>query len=378
MNILFVSGIYPPDIGGPATYVSRMAAELNQRGHSVQVLTLGEKNEWIQGSFQVRKVTRGRNILLRVLRMLRAALCMGWSSDIIYATGSPWDSWLISIVAARFLGKILIVKVVGDPVWEWAQRKGATALLLDDFNEWKCNKLTEVLKWFRNKMASMPDMIITPSAYLKQAVIKWDINPSRIVVIYNAVDRPFPERINDNNRTPGILTVARLASWKGIEGLIRITGLLPQEITLTIIGDGPLLNTLKGQVAREGLTHRVSFSGRLEKKQVFDRLTNTKVFVLNSKYEGLPHTILEAMASGAAVVATNVGGNPEVVRDGKNGFLTPLGDEKAMADKIMAIINDEDLRRNLTEEAFITSKEFSWSNTINRTEKLFRKILGPE
>ena len=76
MNILFVSGIYPPDIGGPATYVSKMSHELSQSGHSIQVLTLGKGHEKLPGPFTVRKVPRGKSILFRCLKMLGAALFM--------------------------------------------------------------------------------------------------------------------------------------------------------------------------------------------------------------------------------------------------------------------------------------------------------------
>ena len=241
MNILFISGIYPPDIGGPATYVSRMAYELKRLGHSVQVLTLGKRSEKWSAPFPVRKVIRGRNILLRNLRMFGVALNMAREADIIYATGSPWDSWIISLIMARVYRKKMILKVVGDSVWEWAQRRKLSDLLMGDFNKHKERARLEILKWFRNYVAQMADLIITPSAFLKSVVEQWGIQPRQIRVIFNAVENPLQGKVHYHNRNREIVTVARLVPWKGIDKLIRIASLLPKDIKLVIIGDGPLM-----------------------------------------------------------------------------------------------------------------------------------------
>ena len=375
MNILFISGIYPPDIGGPATYVSRMAYELKRLGHSVQVLTLGKRSEKWSVPFPVRKVIRGRNILLRNLRMFGVALNMAREADIIYATGSPWDSWIISLIMARVYRKKMILKVVGDSVWEWAQRRKLSDLLMGDFNKHKERARLEILKLFRNYVAQMADLIITPSAFLKSVVEQWGIQPRQIRVIFNAVENPLQGKVHYHNRNREIVTVARLVPWKGIDKLIRIASLLPKDIKLVIIGDGPLMSSLKKMVRDEGLKGKVEFTGRLAKGEVFQRLARSSVFVLNSRYEGFPHTVLEAMASGAAVVATDVGGSAEVIKDGKNGFLVPVGDEKAMLERINNLFQDEVLRQRLAEEAFKGLKDISWVNIVSKTERLFGEVL---
>ena len=375
MNILFVSGIYPPDIGGPATYISRMASELKQLGHAVQVLTLGARSEKLFGLFPVRKVMRGKSILLRGLRMFVAAMPMAKKADIIYATGSLWDSWIISLITAKVLRKKLILKIVGDSVWEWAQRMKFSDLFMEDFNKKIGKARLEILKWLRNYLARMADLIIIPSAFLRDVVTQWGVQTKQLRVIYNAMENPFQGTVPHKDRNREIITVARLVSWKGVDGLIRIVNLLPKDIKLVIIGDGPLLASLKEQAKNELLEERVEFTGRLLKDQVFKRLRRSTIFVLNSRYEGFPHTVLEAMAAGAVVVATDVGGNSELIKDRKNGFLVPAGDEKAMADKIILLLQDEILRQRLTEEALRRLSRFSWDNIVSETEEQFREIL---
>jgi len=375
MNILFVSGIYPPDIGGPATYVSRMAYELSQSGHSIQVLTLGKGHEKLPGLFTVRKVPRGKNILLRCLKMLGTALFMAGDADIIYATGSPWDSWIISVAAARIRRKKLVLKVVGDSAWEWSQRKGLSDLLMGDFNKHKEQARLEFLKLFRNLVVRMADLIITPSAFLRGIVEQWGIRAGKIRVIFNAVENPFQGRIDQNHREREVITVARLMPWKGIDGLIRITGLLPDDIRLIIVGDGPEMASLKEQVKNQGLGKRVNFTGKIAKDDVFKRLTRSTVFALNSRYEGFPHTVLEAMAAGTVAVATDVGGNKEVIKDGQNGLLVPVGDERGMADKITLLFQDEVLRNRLAEEALKGLNRMSWDSIVSETENALRDVL---
>ena len=375
LSILFVSGIYPPDIGGPATYVSRMAYELMRLGHSIQVLTLGERNRRISNPFPVRKIIRGKIILLRSLRMFLAAMIMAKEADLIYATGSPWDSWIISLATAKLRRKRVILKVVGDSVWEWAQRKSFSDLLMGDFNKKKGGERIEILKWFRNLLARKSDLIITPSAFLRNVVEQWGIQPRKIRIIFNVVESPLKRKLNYHKRDREVATVARLMPWKGIDGLIRVMNLLPKDIKLVVIGDGPLMSALRAQAKNEGLEKRVAFTGSLSKEKVFERLTKSSVFALNSRYEGFPHTVLEAMAVGTAVVATNVGGNAEVIKDGKNGILVPVGDEKIMAEKIGLLFQNEAMRRHLAEEALKGLKDMSWPNIVSKTEATLMEVL---
>jgi len=374
MNILFISGIYPPDIGGPATYVSRMALEFTRLGHKIGVLTLGEKNERIHRPFKIRKVPRGKNVLLRVLRMLGVAFIMARQSEIIYATGSPWDSWIVSIFTAKIMRKKLVIKIVGDPIWEWAQRRNKTSLLLDRFNEVKGKKSIELLKFFRNYSIRFVDSIIVPSFYLRKVVEKWPIEPHKVHVIYNAVEEVDPKNVKLQDRDREVATVGRFTPWKGIDGIIRIAGLLPADVKSVIIGDGPLKAVFMDQVKIARLQDKVIFTGTLPKHELLKRLTRTSIVVLNSRYEGLPHTLLEAMAAGAAVVATDVGGNSEVVINGENGFLVPLGDERAMAEKINYLLENDDMRIRIAEKGRDRIQRFTWANLVSYTEQYFESI----
>ncbi len=135
-----------------------------------------------------------------------------------------------------------------------------------------------------------------------------------------------------------ILTVARLQPRKGIADLIEACRLLQGELDFAcvIVGDGPQRAELEATVARFGLTARFHFRGACSQRQVVDELRQASVFVLPSYSEGVPVSVMEAMAMGVPVVATRVNGVPELVREG-TGILVDPGDVRALAQALLRI-----------------------------------------
>ena len=145
-----------------------------------------------------------------------------------------------------------------------------------------------------------------------------------------------------------VVAVARLSPEKDIETLLKATALAAAEdaaLRLEIAGDGPCMAELRRTAAELGLDGRVCFHGQV--RDVPALLARAGLFVLPSRNEGVSLTLLEAMASGLAVVATRVGGNPEVVADGETGLLVPPGDPAALAAAILRLRRDEWERRRM-------------------------------
>ena len=157
--------------------------------------------------------------------------------------------------------------------------------------------------------------------------------------------------IERNFRKSGdIISVARLEPVKGIPYLIRAMSLI-KDSNLIIIGDGPERSALESLSLRLGLSDRIFILGQLDHNTEFwDRLQEATVFVLPSLSEGLPRVLLEAMTCGLPIVATNVGGIPEIITDGVNGYLVPPRNETALAEAIERVLNDDNFRRNASKE----------------------------
>jgi len=168
----------------------------------------------------------------------------------------------------------------------------------------------------------------------------------RTVVIRNAVDVSAATRSRHDRATPRLIAVGRLKAPKDFLTLIRAFAALPEEsFEALIVGDGPDRAVLEAEIGRLGLDGRVRLAG--ERSDVPALLADSDVFVLSSRSEGLPVSVLEAMAAELPVVASDVGGLAELVVDGETGILVPPGDAPALAAALGRLIEDRALRRAL-------------------------------
>jgi glycosyltransferase involved in cell wall biosynthesis len=168
----------------------------------------------------------------------------------------------------------------------------------------------------------------------------------RSVVIHNAVDVAGAPRSGHDRPTPRLIAVGRLKAPKDFLTLIRALATLPgQAFEALIVGGGPERNAVEAEIRRLELHGRVRLAG--ERSDVPELLAASDVFVLSSRSEGLPVSVLEAMAAELPVVATDVGGLAELVVDGETGILVPPGDEAALSEALGRLVEDRELRRRL-------------------------------
>jgi glycosyltransferase involved in cell wall biosynthesis len=179
---------------------------------------------------------------------------------------------------------------------------------------------------------------------------------AQTIVIPNAIDaRAFP-RTHRESKLPRLVAVGRLKAPKDFATLVRAVADLPeQSCELLIVGDGPDRPRLEAEIERVGLDGRVRLAG--ERADVPDLLAGADVFVLSSASEGMPISVLEAMAAGLPVVASRVGGVPELVADGETGLLVPPGDSEALAQALRGLLADARLRHRLGDAGRVRVRE---------------------
>jgi glycosyltransferase involved in cell wall biosynthesis len=166
------------------------------------------------------------------------------------------------------------------------------------------------------------------------------------VVIHNGVDLGRPTARGSGAERCRLVTVGRLQAPKDTLTLVRALAELPRgACEAVIVGGGPDRPAVESEARRLDLESVVHLAG--ERNDVPELLAASDVFVLSSRSEGLPLSILEAMAAGLPVVATNVGGVPELVVEGETGFLVPPGDPQALAGALERLLGDSTLRRRL-------------------------------
>lgn len=383
-NILICTGIYPPDIGGPATYTKLISEELKKHEHEVRVLSYSSSvipAPLLNGinSGGIRSVSRKYPPILRHFLYFLEVLKLGKNADIIYIQ-DPVSAGLPSALANIFLKKKLILKIVGDYAWE----QGRQITNLDDFypfnknHPFKIKLFQKIQTW----VAKRAEKIITPSFYLKNILTSgWKINPEKIKVIYNSFDisrqpTPVVERAAfttgqaADSRQPEraafkILSVGRLVPWKGFDTLIEIMKNMPNA-ELEIIGDGPEFETLR--IKRQMLNVRLL--GRLSHDEVVQKMRSSDLFILNSAYEGLSHVILEAMACELPVAVSRAGGNTELVGENEErGHLFDYNNKEQIKEKINYIFNHQDEVKEKAKKAREFVADFSKDKMLEKLEE---------
>ena len=200
----------------------------------------------------------------------------------------------------------------------------------------------------------------------------------RIDVVPNGVDvdlfSPGPSRTPRELDPLVVCAVARLIEIKGLQHLIDAIALAPEavrrRIRLRLCGVGPYENELRRRAQATGLEAQVEFAGLVPYEQIPDELRAADVFALPSLQEGLPLSLLEAMASGLPVVASAVGGIPTVIRDGDNGLLVAAGDVAGLRDALVRLAVDPALRTRLGVAARRDAGAWSWPAIWERYETL--------
>jgi len=217
------------------------------------------------------------------------------------------------------------------------------------------------------------DAVISNSEGLKELALK--TNPrQKIDVIYNGVDtRNFnfdPSTLSQNgNQTFKVLCISRLTSRKGIKYLVEAIKLLDAKyplLRLKVVGEGDAKEDLEKQAKDLGISEKVEFTGRIKHDRLPKIYSDSQVFVLPSLNEGMSNTMLEALASGLPIIATDTGGTKELVENGENGFVVKKKDSQNIADKVERLISDSDLRRKMSVKSRQKAQDLSWKSVAEK------------
>lgn len=341
-NILLATGIYPPDSGGPATYVRILEEALPLHGFNVKVITYGEGSD----SEGVTYISRNQSRLVRYLSYFWQILHLLQWADIVYVQG-PVSEGLPVYWACKLRGRKYILKVVGDYAWEQGVQRYGVKELLDDFQNTTYGKEVEKMRRIQKMVVRGAEKVVTPSFYLKGVIKQWGVEADTINVVYNAVEFKNAEVLKKPPTEKWLISVGRLVPWKGMDILIDVMPLLLRDdasVKLKILGDGPERTNLEKLIHSLGLENSVELLGQKPHDEVLAYIKTADIFVLHSNYEGLSHVILEAFNCGTPVIATKAGGNVELVDGHDNGLLVDFGDREQLAEAIKKLLQDPSLR----------------------------------
>ncbi|MEW6155097.1 MAG: glycosyltransferase family 4 protein [Actinomycetota bacterium] len=384
MRIVVCTGLFPPDIGGPATHAADLTAELRARGHGVTVLTLGRGDEGAEpGVVRHRRSTPWP---------VRAVAGIWWlvrhrrSYDLVYATGQH----LVAVPGARLAGRPVVLKIVGDVAWERGRERGLVDCSFEDFQALRMLPARlRAVRWSRNWCARRASAVVTPGHALARWAQTWAPGQD-VTVVPNGVAHPHPHPhppqtcagIVGETPTipaqvsrgggPALVFAGRLVPHKRVDVLLEAVAEV-DGARLTVIGDGPQRRALEDRAAALGLGDRVSFAGEVGHDQVLEALAAAHALVLPSSYEGLSHVTIESLVVGTPVVVAGAPGHLEVVVDGHNGLVVEPMTASALAAALVRLRDEPGLQEALAEGARTSGRQWDFGRCADALVELFER-----
>jgi glycosyltransferase involved in cell wall biosynthesis len=362
MRIVFLTGIWPPDVGGPATHGPDFARFLRDRGHTVRVVTMAD-GAVTDRPVPVEAVSRSLPFPARYSLVAARGALAARRADVIYATATYAAAAAASVAARR----PLVAKLVSDPAYERATRYGLFSGSLEEFQGAPGRRLG-ALRSARTRALLRARSLVVPSAYLAAIAGGWGLPAARLHVLTNPAPPPLDVAAEPlGERT--LVFAGRLTVQKGLDVLLDALHEVPAA-ELVLVGDGPERSRLEHYAVAAGVAGRVRFAGALPRDEVLRLLAGARAAVLSSDWENLPHAAVEALAVGTPVVSTAVGGVPEVVHDGENGLLVPARDPAALAGALCRVLDEPALRERLAAGTRPSVEAISRERIYERLEAL--------
>ncbi len=379
LRVALLTREYPPEVyGGAGVHVEYLARELH-RLVDLTVHCQGKDRADAVAHRPWEKLARANGALQTIstdLSMTAAAA----GADVVHS--HTWYANLAGHLASLLYGMPHVL----------------TAHSLEPLRPWKAEQLGggyALSSWCEREAIESAAAVIAVSDGMRADVLATypSVPPERVRVIRNGIDtgeyRPDPrtdvlERYGIDPGRPSVVFIGRVTRQKGLPVLLRAAQQLHPAAQLVICAGQADTRELEADVSELAERLRATRSGviwlagMLAKPEVIQLLSHATVFACPSLYEPLGIVNLEAMACGTAVVASRVGGIPEVVADGETGILTPPGDPAALANAINVLLSDRALAAAMglrgRERA---AAEFSWAAIAEQTAHLYAELAGP-
>ena len=380
MNVLLLSREYPPHVyGGAGVVVDHLSRALARRA-SVEVRCFGDNEQTrpgltVHGYSPWERLAGGADAAYApALEALSVGLAM--ARDPVRADVVHTHTWYVG------LGGMLVQAIHGLPLV-------VTLHSLEPLRPWKADQLGTgylVSSWAERLAVERADRVIAVSAQMRADILaNFRVEPERVVVLHNGVDAKAFTRTERREaldrhgvREPYALFVGRISEQKGIFQLLEAARQLPEGVQLVLCASSPdtpeLLTRL--QTAVSGRPEIRWINAMLPVEEVVQIYSHAAVFVCPSVYEPFGIINLEAMACGTPVVASRVGGIPEVVADGETGWLVEPGDPAALAQALRIALADPQRARRMGEAGRRrVEAHFSWDRIAALTMDVYQQAI---
>ncbi len=380
MKILMLNYEFPPLGGGGGVIFSHIAAELAQR-HEVDVLTTGygqsPKFEVID-AIRVHRVpvlsrkeqataTLTSLVSFPLSSVLKGiGLCREKKYDVIN-THFAVPTGPTGVILSRLFNIPNVLSIHGGDIYDPSKNLSPHRNFL----------LRKVVKYVLNRST----YLLAESEDVRRRVLNHYKVRQEITIIPWGLKPPLFQKASRAELELGeddflIVSIGRLVKRKGLDYLLQAVAKrrIP-TIKVLLVGEGPEREHLESLAIALGIRQKIVFLGSVSEERKFQYLTASDIFVLPSLHEGFGIVFLEAMYCGLPIVTTDCGGQTDFVKDGHNGFLVPVGDVEAIADRIVTLLQNQALREQISENNREDVKGFSISATAERYEMVFKQAI---
>lgn len=369
---MITSSAFPPQ-EGIGYHVMNLSDELTRRGHEVDILT--------RGSLKRTYTTRGNGARIRRVTFLPAypyhvdVHAMFLKQTLHDLSPSPDVVHYHSPLVPYLESKHPSVATIHTPM----QFDVPTVEVVDGISLGAKLMLYTTSRRIERKLATKSRLVATVCYSVSKELIRLGVDPRKLATIGTGVDDSVFRKCEGKRNSGLLLSVGRLSYRKGFVDLLeafRMTASRLPEVRLAIVGRGPLEDRLKLRAFSLGLEEKVRFLGRLDVDQLVSLYQTCGAFVLPSHYEGLPAVLLEAMACGAPVIATSVGGVPDIVADHDTGRLVAPGNPDDLSKVIQATLLDMPSAMEMGERGRRhVLREYSWTKVTDRVESFYNEAI---
>lgn len=371
--------MYPDVIGGAEIFAYMLSKDLFKHGYEVCIIAR-KGSRFVSGIFYgishyayrsvniPNKLISGYFQLFRSfihLAKLKPDVCLG----IMFGAALP--CYMYSLIT----GKPSIIRLSGHDFRMIRSvhilRKRSRELVYHTYST-----VYSILFWIIFTVVKNRVHFVALNKEMYNGLLEMGVKSKQIHLIFNPIDEIF-FKVNPDVGAPKLVYVGRLVKEKSVEILVKAISMVIKEssdVKLIIIGDGPERTYMEDLVKSLGLSGNIKFEGFVPYHKVPQYLAESSVFILPSRAEGTPNALLQAMAAGLPIIATKVGGIPELVKDRVEGFLIPPNDVHSLAKAIITLTTDRELAKKFGSNARKKAEMFRTENIVKEYVKLLNAV----
>ena len=383
MNICMVSDLFDTPYGGGPVVIKRFMEKLMERGHNITIITSKYKNKETLEKRENLGIYRFPSIVLPKTQ-----------GEYAFSFPNPkrireiYEREKIDVIHCHFPSLLALACVL--EARKMSVPSVATNHLLSEtfFSNFFLHTRKSKALFYKtlNSFYNHMDIVICPSLYGVKTLKKYGLN-TKAIVLSNGINlssfnpnlnyKQFLKEFKLDEDTEKILYVGRLMKEKGLDVLLEAYSIVNSKISdteLIVVGKGYLQKDLEELAVKLGLEN-VIFTGFISDTLLKQAYASSDIFVLSSYAEIQPLVLLEALAMGLPAIGTNVGGIPEMIINGWNGYIVNPGDCEGLAEGIIKILTDKRLKERFSDNSLKMAKSHDIERSTDKLERLYNKLI---